>query len=41
MNQRERSNSLKRFCWKIWNQNEKIGNIKLPQKDNAKDGASG
>ena len=23
MNQRERSNSLKRFCWKIWNQNEK------------------
>ena len=41
MNQRERSNSLKRFCWKIWNQNEKIGNIKLQQKDDAKDGASG
>ena len=41
MNQRERSNLLKRFCWKIWNQNEKIGNIKLQQKDDARDEAYG
>ena len=40
MNQRERSNSLKWFCWTGFRM-KKIGNIKLQQKDDAKDGASG